>query len=272
MEARSTTKGAICGFDMTFRIHTVSSITRTKPRIEKLEQIYSAVQSGQLPPALAVLRDSVQVIKSAGDRIDYEADLAKALADAGLVNECLPEVLSTKQDFFKKAAPFITKEIVVATNNSSLLPSQMTPDVSYPENFLAMHFANMIWQENLCEIMPSMLTAPGTTEKAKDYALKMGMCPIVMNKEHAGYLLNSLLIPFPNVAQTLVAEGIADPQAIDLAWKTGTGAPYGPFEMLNIIGLPTALHIVQEDPRSRELGTVQKIGRASCRERVWLLV
>lgn len=249
-------QAAVCGVDVTFWMHTASSIMRIAPRIAKLEAIYNTFKPGQMPPALSSLSDPSAAIASAKERIHYETDLPKAMVGCDLLIECVPEVLEAKQEFFKKAAPYMTESMLAATNTSSLLPSQIAEYVPYSQNFLAMHFANMIWQENLCEIMPDAKTFQASVDKAVQYAREMGMVPAVMKKEHAGYLLNSLLIPFLNAAQALLAQGIADLKEIDLAWKKGTGAPYGPFEMLNIIGLPTALHIVQEDPQSKEPGTI----------------
>ena len=70
------------------------------------------------------------------------------------------------------------------------------------------------------------------------------MVALPVRKEKAGYLLNSILIPFLFASLDLLVNGVSDPESIDKAWKLGTGAPEGPFEILDTVGLKTAYNIV----------------------------
>ncbi len=67
----------------------------------------------------------------------------------------------------------------------------------------------------------------------------------------ARWLINSMLVPFLNSAQYLLANGIGDHENIDRAWKLGTGSPLGPFQILDIVGLTTAYNIVSSNPESK---------------------
>ena len=69
------------------------------------------------------------------------------------------------------------------------------------------------------------------------------MVPIEIKKEHAGYVLNSLLVPFLNAASGLLVNGVAEAETIDKTWRIGTGAPLGPFQIFDIVGLTTAYNI-----------------------------
>ena len=71
------------------------------------------------------------------------------------------------------------------------------------------------------------------------------MIPLPLHKEKSGYLLNSMLIPFLFSALDLLVNEISDPVSIDTAWTLGTGAPEGPFQILDTVGLKTAYDIVQ---------------------------
>lgn len=75
-------------------------------------------------------------------------------------------------------------------------------------------------------------------------------------KEVKGYLLNSLLTPFLDAALALLADEIAAPEDIDKAWKLGTGAPYGPVQILDIVGAETPYHMVMNKPDVNEEGTL----------------
>jgi 3-hydroxybutyryl-CoA dehydrogenase len=71
--------------------------------------------------------------------------------------------------------------------------------------------------------------------------------------------VNSLLIPLIKAAGELLTDEIADPSAVDDVWRIGTGASYGPFEMLDIIGLTTAHHIASHgDAKQREFARLIK--------------
>ena len=76
-----------------------------------------------------------------------------------------------------------------------------------------------------------------------EFATRIGMVPIQIKKEKAGYLLNSLLVPFLQAGAELLVDGIAEPEAIDATWRIGTGSPAGPFEIYDIVGLTTAYNI-----------------------------
>jgi 3-hydroxybutyryl-CoA dehydrogenase len=86
------------------------------------------------------------------------------------------------------------------------------------------------------------------------------------------FVKNSLLVPFLEAAQALVVNGIADPETIDKTWRIATGAPKGPLQMPDIIGLTTAYHIAasgdeQARANARDLKEhyidLGKLGRAS---------
>lgn len=81
-----------------------------------------------------------------------------------------------------------------------------------------------------------------------EFARAIGMIPLELKEEQLGYLLNSMLVPFLNAAEALLASDVADVETIDKAWILGTGAPLGPFRILDIVGLNTAYNIVAASP------------------------
>jgi 3-hydroxybutyryl-CoA dehydrogenase len=82
------------------------------------------------------------------------------------------------------------------------------------------------------------------------------MIPLCLHKEQPGYILNSMLVPFLNAAEMLYATGVADPETIDKTWMLATGAPAGPFRILDIVGLATAYNIVVMSPDAKDPETV----------------
>ena len=113
---------------------------------------------------------------------------------------------------------------------------------------------------------------PGTEAKYYDavveFAAQIGMIPLKLRKEQPGYILNSLLVPFLNAGEALYANDVADPETIDLTWCLATGAPLGPFRILDIVGLETAYNIVRMDPAANDPQTTPGKIAASLKEKI----
>ena len=124
-----------------------------------------------------------------------------------------------------------------------------------PEKYLSLHFANTIWQNNTAEVMGH----PGTEQKYYDevvqFAEDINMIPLKLKKEQPGYILNSLLVPFLSAAEALLANDVADHETIDKTWILATGAPSGPFHILDIVGLTTAYNIIIMNPEAQDPNT-----------------
>jgi 3-hydroxyacyl-CoA dehydrogenase len=176
-------------------------------------------------------------------RIRYTSRLEDAVRDADLVIESAPERLDIKRDLYTKLAPVAPKTAIFVTNSSTLLPSQLADATGRPDRFLALHFANEIWVHNTAEVMGHPGTDPAAYDAVVDFAGRIGMVPIELRKEQPGYIVNSIQVPYLQAAQALVVKGVADPETVDLAWRTATGAPHGPFQALDVIGLTTAYNI-----------------------------
>jgi 3-hydroxybutyryl-CoA dehydrogenase len=86
-------------------------------------------------------------------------------------------------------------------------------------------------------------TAPETFDRVVKFAKEIGMVPIPIRKEQPGYVLNSVLVPFLHAATELVVNDVSDPFSIDKTWMIGTGAPVGPFGILDKIGMNTAHNV-----------------------------
>jgi len=186
--------------------------------------------------------------EAAVDRISFATDLAQATAAAGLVIEAVPERLDLKRDVYAQLAEVAPADTVFATNSSTLLPSAIADATGRPDRFLALHFANHVWRQNTAEVMGTEQTDPAVSERVAAFAEEIGMVPIRLHKEQPGYVLNSLLVPLLDAAAGLVLRGIADPETVDTTWRIGTGAPMGPFQIYDVIGLRTAHAVASASP------------------------
>lgn len=189
------------------------------------------------------LNASDQHIEAAFSRISYSTDLKEAVKDADLMIEAIPENPAIKTAFYTKLAPLAPEKTIFATNTSTLLPSTFAAVTGRPEKFLALHFANEIWIHNTAEIMGHETTDPEVFQNVVDFAKNIGMVALPLSKEQPGYIVNSLLVPLLDAATKLLVNGVADIETVDKAWMVATGAPVGPFGILDVVGITTAYNI-----------------------------
>lgn len=185
-------------------------------------------------------------------RIRFSADLRDAVRNADLVIEAVPEVLSVKQETYDELGKVAPEKTIFATNSSTLLPSDLKGFTGRPDRFLALHFANPVWKYNTAEVMGTADTDPAVFDQVVAFAGDIGMVPIPIHKEKAGYVLNSLLVPFLNAGFVLAAGGYAEPKDINNVWRTATGAPMGPFQFTETIGLTTPYNILSHSGEKRQ--------------------
>ena len=234
---------AFKGFDVTSYDIDDKALDSARGRFAGLVDTYRHEVPGADDSAAATL-----------DRLTLTSDLEAAVADADLVIEAVPELLSLKQDIYRRIGAAAPERTIFATNSSTLLPSDIADATGRPDRFLALHFANMVWKFNTAEVMGTERTDPEVYRKVVEFAVAIGMVPIELHKEKAGYVLNSLLVPFLTAAADLAAGGYAAPADVDKTWTIATGAPLGPFQIYDIIGLTTPYNIMAHgDAASQKL-------------------
>ena len=269
---------AYTGHDVTFWLRSEGSVGRTKPKIER----YSGLMLEDLTKAKALIgtplgafvyprgliRDwasatpeSIDALivtakKNFAERVHIELDMAKAVADADIVIESMSEDPQAKIGVYEAMRDLLPKKTLLFTNSSTMLPSTFEKYTGRPEKYCAVHFANTIWKNNTAEIMGHAVTSEATFRAAVAFAEAINMVPLELHKEQPGYILNSMLVPFLSAAQGLWATGVADPATIDKTWELATGAPAGPFKILDIVGLETAYNINQMKPDAKVEGSV----------------
>lgn len=252
-------QAAYCGFDVTIWLRSEGSIGRTQPKLDNLREVYAktielmATPEGQTPSnwcrGIAEYDtfnkdECLQKSENAYKSIKLELDMAKAVKDADLIIESMAENIEEKISFYKKLAGLLPEKTVIVTNSSTLLPSKFAKYTGRPNKYLSLHFANSIWKNNMTEVMSQAKTDKQYFDDVMNFAKEIRMIPLPVLKEKSGYLLNSMLVPLLFSGMDLYVNGISDPESIDKAWTLGTGAPKGPFQILDTVGLKTAYNIV----------------------------
>ena len=262
-------QSAYCGFDVTIWLRSEGSIERAKPKLERFKNIYVDTLEKMKTDANAYCRglskktdlsdseidELKQNAEDAYNNIILTTSYDEAASGADLIIEAIAENPEQKIAFYQELAKHMDEETILVTNSSTLLPSMFAEYTGRPEKYLSLHFANTIWENNTAEVMGH----PGTNQKYYDevaqFAEDINMIPLKLKKEQPGYILNSLLVPFLSAAEALLANDVADHETIDKTWILATGAPAGPFHILDIVGLTTAYNIIIMNPEAQDPNT-----------------
>lgn len=267
---------AYTGHDTTIWMRSEGSIERTKPKLAN----YSAMMIQSLEQARKLLGNPmgayvyprglitdwsamtdeklvalIDQVKGTAQQIHLELDMSKALAGADIVIESMSEDPKAKIELYEKMKDLLDEKTILCTNSSTLLPSSFAQHTGRPAQYMALHFANEIWKHNTAECMGHAGTDPDVYDQVVKFAAEINMVPIKLYKEQPAYVLNSLLVPLLDAAQQLWGKGVADPETIDLTWRLATGAPAGPFQIMDVVGLETVYNILlmkadTQDPES----------------------
>ncbi|NLH92188.1 MAG: 3-hydroxyacyl-CoA dehydrogenase [Atopobium sp.] len=259
-------QSAYKGFNVTIWLRSESSIGRATPKLDRFCAVYvntlEAMKTNPAAYARGLSDDSDLTddqidalkaqVKEARKGIKLTTSYEEAFRNADLVIEAIAEDPKQKIEFYTEMAKHLPEKTVVVTNSSTLLPSALAQYTGRPSKYLALHFANDIYRNNTAEIMGHAGTDKKYYDEVVEFAQAIGMVPLKLNKEQPGYILNSMLVPFLSAAEALAATGVADPETIDRTWMLATGAPAGPFRILDVVGLTTAYNIVKMNPEAED--------------------
>ncbi len=184
-------------------------------------------------------------IQATESRLTFSTDLQQAVASADIVIEAIPEIPDLKNRFYQDMASYLPDHTLLATNSSTLLPGTFAQATGRPEKFCALHFANLIWSLNICEIMAHSDTSMQTLTDVTRFAIEIGMVPIPIQKEYNGYVCNALLVPILQAAQSLITSGAATPEYVDRTYMImNRGCSVGPCGIMDIVGMKTCFDIL----------------------------
>ncbi|MEO7398345.1 MAG: 3-hydroxybutyryl-CoA dehydrogenase, partial [Ilumatobacteraceae bacterium] len=175
-------------------------------------------------------------------RVSATDDLG-ALADCDLVIESVVEDLAVKRDLFSALDRVVQPAAILATNTSTLPVVDLAVATNRPDQVCGIHFFNPAPAMKLVEIVRPLTASDATIAAATAFAVTCGKETVEV-KDQAGFIVNALLFPYLNNAVRLAEQGAASVADIDTAMKGGCNFPMGPFALLDLVGLDTALSIL----------------------------
>lgn len=173
-----------------------------------------------------------------------ETSLEKAAADADLVIEAVPEDMKLKIETFSRLDKAAPPHAVFASNTSSMSITEMAAVTSRAPLFCGMHFFNPVHKMKLLEIVTGLETSPEVVKIAEEVGRQMGKETVVV-RESPGFITSRINAMIGNEAFYMLESGVATASDIDKALKLGLNHPMGPFEMVDLVGLDTRLHVLE---------------------------
>ncbi|MBA2775706.1 MAG: 3-hydroxyacyl-CoA dehydrogenase family protein [Chloroflexia bacterium] len=170
------------------------------------------------------------------NRIEPVATLARAVADAHLVIEAVRENLATKRALFAEIDA-INSHPLLATNSSSIPSSKLADVVSDPGKLVNLHFFSAFWSRACVELMGCGQTTGETMATMAAFGQSLGLFTAVVRGESKGFIVNRIWRAVKRESLAVVDQGHADPEDVDRLWAFFWGIDYGPFGMMDHVGL-----------------------------------
>jgi 3-hydroxybutyryl-CoA dehydrogenase len=181
---------------------------------------------------------------AAFSRIEYAGSVDEAAREADLVIEAVPEEMESKIEIFTMLDKICRPTTILASNTSSLSVTEIASVTYRAKKCVGMHFFNPVHKMKLLEIVRALETDDDTLAAVVEVGKRMGK-EVVVIKEAPGFITSRINAMIGNEAFYMLQEGIASPEDIDKAVKLGLNHPMGPFELVDLVGLDTRLHILE---------------------------
>ena len=198
------------------------------------------------------------------DDMCFSTNLSEVVRSADYIVEAITEDLSLKQQVFAEMDKLCPDHTIIASNSSTFMPSSMASVTTRPDKVLVTHYFNPPHFVPLVEVVRHSGTSDSTFETAMRLLERVGKRPVGVRKEVPGFIGNRLQFALLRECLSLVEQGVATPQDIDLVVKNSFGrrlAVAGPFEVFDAAGWDTIFAILTE--LAPDLSSSQKVSEVA---------
>lgn len=220
--------GIMNGFQTHLHDIKESALTQAKDYMKK--ELQKAIE-------LKIVNEPLEDVLA---RLTTSTNLEEAVNEADLVIEAVIENIELKIDIFKQLDKYCPKHTILATNTSTMSPTEIAAQTSRPEKCLAMHFFNPPHKMKLIEVVRGLDTADETVANVRTVTEQMKKEMVEVN-EFPGFVTSRMNALIGNEAMNMLMEGVASAEDIDKAMKLGLNHPMGPLELADLVGLDTRL-------------------------------
>jgi 3-hydroxybutyryl-CoA dehydrogenase len=200
-------------------------------------------------------------------RISLTLDWDEAVGDADYVTEAVAELMTLKKAVFKKCDQICRKDVVIASNTSSMSVTEFASEMKYPQRAISTHWIIPAHLSPIVEVVCGEETSTATKELVFDLLTKIGKKPVSC-KDSPGFIHNYVQFAMVKAALELAERQIARPEDIDTVIKNGFGlrlSSVGPIQFVDMCGLDTILNIqkymhgITKDPVYKPSGSIEEL-------------
>ena len=220
------------GFNVLMRDVTPEAIEKGKKRIST--DLDKRVQKGKMSPQER--DESLKRLSTTTGLEDFK--------ECDFVVEAAVEQISLKGEIFKTLDQIVRKEVILASNTSSISITRIASFTKRPDRVIGLHFFNPAPIMKLIEIVRGLVTSNETFQTAKDISLKLGKEPHEA-ADFPGFVSSRLIFSFMNEAVYTLYEGLGKAEEIDAIMRMGANHPMGPLELADYVGLDTCLSVMK---------------------------
>ncbi len=170
-------------------------------------------------------------------RVSFHDEIAEAVEGVDLVIEAVPERLDLKREVFAQLDDVCGDSTILATNSSSIRISKIEDATRRLDRVLNTHFYNTPWRRSIVELMGGTGTSDETMERVRMFMVSIGITPLMVLGESTGFIFNRVWRAIKRECLHLVDQGVSSFEDVDRAWMILYETPYGPFGMMDRVGL-----------------------------------
>ncbi|WP_043236188.1 3-hydroxybutyryl-CoA dehydrogenase [Streptomyces violaceusniger] len=217
-------------------VYEVNALAVESGRAKIESSLARAVERGKLTVA-----DRAAALK----RVAFTTDFAD-FADRDLAIEAVPEDEDLKLRVFEELDDaLIRPDALLASNTSSIPIMKLAAATKRPGQVVGLHFFNPVPVLDLVELVPSLVIADSAWERIRAFAADTLGRHVIVSQDRAGFVVNSLLIPYIVSAIRMLESGFAVAHDIDAGMVRGCAHPMGPLRLADHIGLDTTLAVAE---------------------------
>jgi 3-hydroxybutyryl-CoA dehydrogenase len=220
------------GLSALMRDVTQEAVEKGRKRIEG--DLERRVQKGKMSPG-----EKEAVLKRLSTTTRLEA-----FGNCDFVIEAAVENIPLKGEVFKTLDAITRKDVILASNTSSISITRIASFTKRQDRVIGMHFFNPAPVMKLIEIVRGLATSDETLRMTHELSLKLGKAPLEAN-DFPGFVSSRLIFSLMNEAIYALYEGTGRAEEIDSIMKMGANHPMGSLELADFVGLDTVLSVMR---------------------------
>ena len=144
--------------------------------------------------------------------------------------------LEMRRNVFRKIETFVRPDVLITSNNATLLISDLAAVLEHPERAVGFNFIQPVTGVRIVEVIRGIETSDIAYDSAVRFVKMLDKRPVTLN-ESLGNVSTRLIVTLINEACEILMEGVASVPLIDMTMKLGYGLQHGPFELADRVGL-----------------------------------